>query len=201
MKTLHRIGEPVCIRLETPRYVLRSLAPDDDMGDWGSWLSDPDTARILNAMPVTLTQQQFSDYVRSFDRINRHLLGIFERESGTLIGVRSYQIDWKRRDVLINLLIGTVGARNKGVQQETAKASFAWLFGELELLSTHCTVVSGNAAVLHNLEKMGYRLEGKSRKTAAGGAGEVEILHLRLMREEWQRRRDGGDVPSSVTAG
>jgi RimJ/RimL family protein N-acetyltransferase len=169
--------------------MLRTMEPEDDMGDWGSWLSDPETARTLNARSVTLTQQQFTDYVRSFDRINRHLLGIFEREGGKLIGVRSYQIDWKRRDVLINLLIGSVEARNKGVQQETAVASFAYFFGELGLESSYCTVVSGNAPMLHNLEKMGYRLEGRSRKAAAGGAGEVEILHLRLTREEWLRGR------------
>ncbi len=185
------VREPVQIFLETPRFVLRTLEEHDDMGDWGSWLSDPDTARTLNARPATLTQQQFVTYVRSFDRINRHLLGIFGRDSGRLIGVRSYLIDWERLDVLINLLIGTVAARNKGVQQETAKVSTAYFFDVLGLHSTHCTVVDGNAPMLHNLEKMGYHLEGRSRKASASGIGEVGILHLRLTREAWRKGTAG----------
>ncbi len=44
---------------------------------------------MLNAVPKRLSAEDFKAYVRRFDRIGAHVLGIFRREGGQLFGMLS----------------------------------------------------------------------------------------------------------------
>jgi hypothetical protein len=56
-------------------------------------MTDPLTMRNLNVKPATLTGEQIHEYISRFDRKTSHLLGIFEKESGRLIGISAIYID------------------------------------------------------------------------------------------------------------
>ncbi len=80
---------PFTIAIDTTNYVVRTLEEGDDMGNWCEWLHEPNTARMLNAVPKRLSAEDFKAYVRRFDRIGAHVLGIFRREGGQLFGMLS----------------------------------------------------------------------------------------------------------------
>ena len=181
--------EPRTIRLEAEHYILRTVEPGDEMGSWGGWLTDPRTARMLNARQARLSEASLRAYVQGFDRITSHLLGIFEKDSGRMIGMRALYIDQKRNDFLVSVIIGETHARNKGARAETGEAMYRYFFEVLELEAAHCTVLPGNAIILHVMDQDGWVLERKSKKPAASGEGMVELLHFRLTREVWRLRQ------------
>ena len=180
---------PRTIRLETPHYILRTMEPGDDMIAGGGWLTDPRTARMLNAPPARISEEGFRTYVQGFNRVTSHLLGIFEKDGGRLIGMRALYIDQTRNDFLVNVIIGESYARNKGARAETGEAMYRYFFEELGLVAAHCTVLPGNDIILNVMDRDGWVLEKRSQKPAASGNGMVELLHYRLTRDMWRQRQ------------
>ena len=181
--------EPRTIRLETPHYILRTMEPSDNMVAGGGWLNDPRTARMLNARQGRIDEEGFRSYVQGFDRVTGHLLGIFEKDGGRLIGMRALYIDQKRNDFLVNVIVGESHARNKGARAETGEAMYRYFFEELGLAAAHCTVLTGNDIILNVMDRNGWVLEQRSQKPAASGQGTVELLHYRLTRDVWRERQ------------
>jgi RimJ/RimL family protein N-acetyltransferase len=181
---------PRLIRLETPHYVVRSLEPADATQSWGNWLADPVAARNLNARPGSLTIDQVRAYIEKFDRVNAHLLGIFDKAADRLIGIRANYIDWKLREFLINVLVGESDSRNKGARSETRTVMYRYFFEELGLDAARCSVVSTNTAMLDVTKRNGWIHDRISRKAAADGNGVVELHHFRLPREVWKKKNE-----------
>ena len=176
------------IRLETPHYLLRTLEPADATASWGDWLTDPAAAQNLNARPVRMSIEAIRDYVEKFDRATAHLLGIFVKDTNALIGIRSIYVDWKRREFLVNVLVGESEARNKGARGETRTVMYRYFFEELGLDAARCSVVSTNAPMLAVMTRNGWRHEHISRKPNANGEGTVELHHFRLTRDAWRQK-------------
>jgi RimJ/RimL family protein N-acetyltransferase len=181
---------PRTIALETPHYTVRTLEPDDASESWRDWLADPDTARQLNAQPARLSLQAVRDYIASFDRTTAHLLGIFEKEGGRLIGIRAVYINQPRREFLVNVLIGERDARNKGARSETRAAMYRYFFEDLDLETARCTVLSTNAPILKVMARNGW-IHERTEQRPSPQHGTIELLHFRLPRDVW--RLEPGD--------
>lgn len=177
---------PLKIVIETPNYVVRTLEESDDIGNWGDWLNDPNTARMLNAAQRKLTAEDFKSYVRLFDRINSHLLGIFRREDGALVGMWSNYIDWDRSEFLINLIVGDIPERKTHVRHETSWRVNRYFFEQLDLKFQRATTLATNVPAIRALEEKQWTLSGRSTKVRADGQGSVEILHYSRSREVWR---------------
>ncbi|MEQ1755416.1 MAG: GNAT family protein [Micropepsaceae bacterium] len=179
---------PRLIRLESLNYVLRSMALDDEMGSWGEWMSDAETAQMLNARPVRLSVADFRRYVQGFDRVNNHLLGLFAKDSGAFVGVWAVYIDWPKSEFLVNVLVGLRDERGKGARKETSDLINRYFFEDLGLLNQHCFAVASNHAIIGVLQAKSWTLVGREMKPAASGAGNIELLHFQLTREAWRNR-------------
>jgi RimJ/RimL family protein N-acetyltransferase len=176
------------ISLKSPHYLLRSLETTDDCTAWCEWLNDADTAAMLNVAPTRLTPDDFRDYVKRFDRTNAHALGIFRRDSGTLVGLWAVYIDWPNQRFIVNLIVGEALERNQGVRAETADLIHRHFFEEQGLLTEHCSAVESNLAIRHILETKGWRQVSRELKTAPDGVTPVGILHFILPRDVWRQR-------------
>ena len=185
--------EPFSIMIDTPNYVVRTLEENDDMGNWGDWLDDPNTARMLNAVPKKATANDFKKYVQRFDRINSHVLGIFRREGGQLIGMWSNYIDWKRSEFLINLIIGDIGERKTHVRHETSWRVNRYFFEQLDLKFQRATTLATNIPAIRALEEKHWTLSARSTKPAADGQGNVEVLLYTRSREVWKSQTPMSD--------
>ncbi|MBI1214040.1 MAG: GNAT family N-acetyltransferase [Alphaproteobacteria bacterium] len=182
------MSEPAKIRLETPHYLLRTIALADASDAWAQWLTHPDTARMLNAQARAASVEDIRTYIRSFDGHNRHLLGIFQKDGGALVGIRDLRIDWQRREFLVNVLVGEVAARGKGAREETREVLYRHFFEALGLQTARCTVLAHNAPILRVMDKGGWELTDTNYKAAAGGGAPLEIRSYRLSRETWARK-------------
>ena len=182
---------PPAIRFETPHYIVRTLEDADATADWGRWLSDPATAHNLNARPEARSREQILAYINSFDRATAHLLGIFEKDTNRLIGIRALYIHPTRSEFLVNVLVGEAGARNKGARAETSAAMYRYFFEELGFEAACCTVLATNDAILRVMDRNGWVRERTDRKPAATGQGIVEIHTFRLTRDAWRKKQHG----------
>lgn len=177
---------PINIVVDTPNYVVRTLEETDDMGNWADWLADPNTARMLNAVAKTLTIDDFKDYVRRFDCIDNHLLGIFRRTDGALVGMWSNYIDWPRSEFLINLIVGDIPERKTHVRHETSWRVNRYFFEELDLKFQRATTLATNIPAIRALEEKQWTLSGRTTKPSADGKGDVELLLYTRSRDVWK---------------
>ncbi len=176
------------ITLETPDYIVRTLEPGDPTEPWRAWLTDPQTARNLNARPTEMSEEIVSRYIASFNRTTSHLLGIFEKQTGKLIGIRAIYINLGRREFLVNVLIGESEARNKGARTQTRTVMYRYFFEDMNLETARCTAVADNAQILKVLEQNGWIRERTEKKTEASGDGFIQLHHFRLPRNVWRRK-------------
>ncbi len=73
-------------RIDCGRFFLRTLTVADATERWATWMSDPKNLRLLNAAPKAMTRDDVANYIGQFDQRTHLLLGIFEKQSGLLIG-------------------------------------------------------------------------------------------------------------------
>ena len=185
---------PFNILVETPNYIVRTLTESDDMGSWGSWLADQNTARMMNAMPKTLTADDFKDHVRGFDRVDNHLLGIFRRDGGELVGMFANYIDWEKSEFQMNLIIGDIPERKTHVRHETSWRVNRYFFEQLDLKFQYASTLATNIPAIRALEEKKWTLSARSAKASADGQGLVEILHYTRSREVWRSQTPMSDA-------
>lgn len=179
---------PVTISLETPHYLLRTLEPGDATPAWQEWMTDDVAVRNLNARPATVALDQIRDYIEKHDRTTSHILGMFEKETGRLVGVRVIYVDPAHKEFLVNVLVGEAQARGKGARSETADVIYRYFFEELGLESARCHVLASNEEIIGVMHRRGWSREHVDRVPAASGAGSVERQHFRLTRDAWRAR-------------
>lgn len=180
--------QPHTIRLETPHYVVRTIEPGDATDEWQQWLLDPVAARMLNVQPERLSQEALQAYIARFDRSTAHLLGIFEKDAGHLVGIRAVYVDPSLGEFLVNVLVGETGARNKGARGESRTVMYRYFFEDMGLHTARCTVLSHNAPILKVMRDNGWIFDRTERRSAAAGDSTVEILHFHLPREVWRAK-------------
>ncbi len=174
------------VRLKTARYVLRTVEADDATAGWSQWMLDPAAARWLNAIPRAASADEIRNYIATFDNKASHLIGIFEKESGRLIGIHAIYIDWAYNEYQINVMVGEADARNQGARSEARPAIHQYFMEELGLEASRATVLAGHPS-LAGMQRWGWIVEHKTVKPSAAGGPPVEILHMRLTRDAWRR--------------
>lgn len=180
---------PRKIRLETPHFILRTVEPEDVTLRWAAWLADPAKTRTLNAKPMTLSVDDIRTYLANFDHVKAHILGIFERGSGVMIGFWEVYVDWKHREFLINVLIGERGRGTLDAREETQWALHAYFFDTLGLEAMRCSAVATNSVVIRALLKYDVSHEHTSLKPSVDNGAPVEIWHFRLTKAGFEGQK------------
>lgn len=180
-------ANPFTIRLETAHYLLRSIDSADATASWGKWLLEPTTLKALNAAPLELDVSMIRSYIATFDRKKSHLLGIFDKSSNQLVGIRSIYIDWHHREFMVNVLIGEVDARGKGARAETRDAIYHYMFEDLGLEIARVSILASNTPVIKLVEDVGWSLVHSTYKATASGSERTEVREYQLTRDQNRR--------------
>jgi len=184
------------IHLQSANFVLRTMEIADADRDWGRWLADPLTAHMLNAMPKALSLEERTAYVRSFDSRACHLLGIFEKARGEMVGFWSIYVDERQKAFLLNVLVGSVERRHHGAVKETRHLLYRHFFETLGMERAQCSVAAQNKRMIDFLLANCWKRTGMGRSAAASGSSEVDIHLFELTREAWRQRAQGHARPA-----
>lgn len=179
--------QPLTIHLETARFIHRTIDSGDATEAWGDWLTEPSTLKALNAAPIKLDLAMIRSYIATFDRKKSHLLGIFDKHDGQLIGIRAIYIDWHHREFMVNILIGQVGQRSNGAMRETRDALYHVLFEDWGLELVRASVLASNTFVNTYMQAEGWTIINKSLKRAAGSGDMIEVLEYQMTRDQHRR--------------
>ncbi|MBP6012425.1 MAG: hypothetical protein KBA31_09375 [Alphaproteobacteria bacterium] len=180
--------QPQTIRLETQNYIVRTAEPTDATEAWCRWLLDPTAVRQLNARPTAMTMEQLTAYIKRFDRVTGHLLGIFEKVSGRIVGIRSIYVDHKTREFVDNALIGEPDARERLALRESTDALQPFFFEDLDLLAARCAILTSNARMIEFILRQRWELAHVEQCAANNGGLPIELRHFRLTRDRWRER-------------
>jgi RimJ/RimL family protein N-acetyltransferase len=177
------------VRIDSEKYLIRTIEPDDASDRWASWMSDPEAMHMLNLRARTWKKADVLDYIKTFDQRSSLLLGIFEKQRGMHIGIFTVDINQVRSRFLVNLLIGEPEYRNKHVTSSIALPFREYFFETLGLNMSMASVLARNAPMIHYLKKNGWKLDQTvkhSTKSNADGAM-LDVCLFSLSRDAWRR--------------
>ncbi|MFT3809322.1 MAG: hypothetical protein QM698_05340 [Micropepsaceae bacterium] len=174
-------------RFEMPDFMSRSLVEGDETEAWAGWLEDPGLARQLNARPGRRPLAEIRRYIAGFDRIDRHLFGIFRPSPETLIGLWTIEIDRPRRAFTAHMLVGDKAERSQGAKEQSSIALMNWAFEVCDLLWCESSIVATNRKMLRHVRETGWTVVGTGLAPSAAGGPMVDIVRVRRHRDVWRK--------------
>ena len=115
-------------------------------------------------------------------------LGIFLPD-GIVIGDAALQdIDWRNRSCSIGLGIQKIEHRSVGYGSEAVRLMLAHGFNNLGLNRIWANTLESNVGAQKSLEKVGFVLEGRSRKVEYFAGRYFDKLHYGLLRDEYNEQ-------------
>ena len=184
------------ISYETEHCLVRELDPSDASDVICGWMSDPDVARALNAPARAISMDELHRYIAQHDRVTGHLLGVYRKQDGALIGLWSVYVDWQYREFLVNVLIPGKIEGELGALKETGRPLYDIFFDDLGLEVMCYNVLESNRNVLDR-PASNIPPEHATTVASASGSGAETINHFRMTREvycDMRARREERDA-------
>ena len=169
---------------------MRTIKEEDASDRWASWMSDPDAMNLLNSPARQWSKSDVVRYIRQFDQRFELLIGIFDKQSRSHIGVYTIKANYAESRGLINLLIGEPAYRNHGVLTAVRKGIAQYFFETLGLQTMMATALARNKVIVDTLLKAGWRLDRtleRNVKSHSDGTM-LDLCLLSLSRETWRAR-------------
>lgn len=177
--------------LETPRLILRAHEPADAPA-LAALCNDLDVVRWTSSHPFPYELKHAEEWIANrepeYQAQTASVHGAFLKETGELIGGVGYhnRAPGHQRAELGYL----IGKRywGRGYATEMARCAVRHGFEDLKFTRIYAGVLSGNAASVRVLEKLGLRREGLQRRhiNRFGTWHDLELFGL--LREEWNGR-------------
>jgi len=154
-------------RIQTSRFALRPLTPDDASERYSRWLDDEQARRFIVAARAPHDLATLRLYIaQRCDRRDVVFLGIFVRTDGAHIGnIKFEPINEREGYAVMGILIGDAAWRGKGVVSEVLEASTAWLATHRGIREVVLGVERDHSAAIHAYEKAGFKIEVTHRIT------------------------------------
>lgn len=148
--------------LESNRIFLSALSPEDDLGNYASWINDQETTLYMESGRFPTTTDGLREYITQYNKSkDGMLLGVFIKKNKKHIGnITLHMIDWKNQHGEIGIIIGEKKARGKGYATEAIKVIVGHAFDKLNLHKLYAGIIQGNEASLRAFKKNGFQEEG-----------------------------------------
>jgi RimJ/RimL family protein N-acetyltransferase len=176
------------VRIHSEEYLIRTIGMDDASDRWASWMSDPEAMHMLNMPARSWKKSDVVNYIKTFDQRSNLLLGIFEKQSGTHIGIFTVDINDVSGQFLVNLLIGEPEYRNKNVTSSLTMPFREYFFETLGLNTSLASVLAHNTPIIHYLLKNGWKLDHTVKHGAKSNADGtmLDVCLFSLSRDAWR---------------
>lgn len=177
---------PKQLKLETERFILRSLTPADASDRWGEWVGDHEVMSPVNTPPRKMSKVELVNYTRRFDQENKLLIGIFDKENGLHIGLYQIDVSARHRTAKFNVIVGDKAYWGRKVVIETRAALLDHLFKTGTEKATGSPLARNFPAVF-NYKAQGWRLEGilKGQVRHMSSNARLDQYEFGLLKTEW----------------
>jgi RimJ/RimL family protein N-acetyltransferase len=180
---------PLYVHVETDRTLVRTLTVEDASQRWCEWTKDPVASLMLNARPKALELDELRAYIAGFDRIDRYIVGLFDKKNGKHFGIIVSEF-MEPRKLTPSLLIGEPEYRNTGVMTDLRDVVLDFALENQDFDAVVSTVLAHNTVMIEMLERRGAKpvrriLNAKRRRD---GNGFYDLLVYETSREEMIRQ-------------
>lgn len=180
-------GDP--LQVETERFYLRSLTPEDATITYVSWWNDAEVQKGLNFPPRGWDKERAMQHIAGFDNKRSFHLGIFCKETNKMIGFFAAFPNPNTRVALTNVVIGDKDYWGKHVVREVRSAMLYFLFRGLGMEKVKGEIKGRNYPSIFNYKEMGFTSEGVLRsEIPCISGGRTDVFIFGLLREEWERQ-------------
>lgn len=191
-----RPGQPVS--LETERFRLRSLTPEDANETYVSWWNDPEIQQGFNNPPRNWGRFEAERNIAKFDNCDRFHLGIFCKQTRNMIGFFTITIDPRSALSSANICIGDKSYHRRGAAVEISKAMIDFRFRHLGVEKIMGKVMGKNEASFNLYKKLGFELEAVTKQSLKRlSGGRTDVYYFGLLKEEWEAGKSASGKPET----
>ncbi|OGO62271.1 MAG: hypothetical protein A2030_03925 [Chloroflexi bacterium RBG_19FT_COMBO_50_10] len=157
------------------------------------WTHDLSLMRALSrqpALPLSVAQmkKKYEAIEKEVDESKKLFhFTIRSREDDQMLGfTRIEWIEWTHGTCSLKIAIGDLLERNKGFGSDALQLLMRFAFSELNLYRLSVVVGDDNQAGLRFFKRHGFVEEVRRRKSLLRDGQTWDLIHLGLLREEWQ---------------
>lgn len=146
--------------IETRRFVLKPLTPNDASERYASWFRDPQAQRYINAAQAAPSVNELREYIAARDgRPDVLFLGIYARDAGTHIGnIKFEPVDETASRAVLGIMIGEPAWRGSGAAAEVIVGANEWLAVHRGIREVVLGVARDHEGAIRAYEKAGFRV-------------------------------------------
>ena len=191
MIRLFRRGGPP-IRLETRRFLLKSLTRRELVQISFPWTTDPEVMEGMELRAGGWTRRTWKKQVIKPNNRDRFCFGIEDRKSRAIIGYEMVRIS-RTKVAALGVAIGDHDWWGQGVVVESRSAVLDFLFGKTDCVRAWGIVYARNFPSVSNYLTLGFTHEGTLRgHFLLSGDQHADALMFGIRREEWLARKRQG---------
>jgi len=184
------------LSLDTERFTLRSLTPEDATPTYMGWWNDPEIQAGLNSPPRGWGKQEAVRHISRFNNETTFHLGIFCKETERMIGFYAMFIQSRNKVAKTNIVIGEKDYWGKRVVQEVRGRMLSFLFETLGMEKVKGEVTGRNYPAIFNYKEQGFTSEGILRsEIPCVSGGRTDIFVFGLLRDEWRAAQEQAAEP------
>ena len=180
--------------LFTGRLVrLSAVDPDEFSKVFARWTRDSEFNRLLN---TTASSVQSSNSIKRWLEKDMeeaspgfHEFSIRTLADDVLVGGTNLEVvNWNGRDAFVAIFIGARENWGKGYGTDAMNLVLRYAFMELNLWRVSLGVFEYNPRAIRSYEKVGFQLEGRSRKQLNHEGKRWDVQFMGILRDEWLAR-------------
>lgn len=161
------------------------------------WSRDSEFSRLLDTDPPHLwSARQVKGWLEEDaekDPPPEYFFAIYTLDSPRLIGFAVLMhISWDNGDCMVAIGIGEREQWGKGYGTDAMRLMLRYAFTELNLHRVTLGVFEYNLRAIRSYEKVGFRIEGRSRKHLNRDEKRWDMIHMGILRAEWEQIRESG---------
>lgn len=153
--------------IETERFTLRCLFPDDDLKNYLSWMKSPKQFPFIESTRADYSELDLILYLNEVNSSTSSVqLSIFEKGSGEHIGnIKFHDIDFPLGCCYVGFLIGVEKWQNRGVAREVFASASSTLLTVYGISLFRLGVESANKQAIRAYTRMGFVQTNKLKVT------------------------------------
>lgn len=182
------------IAVDSERYRMRLLAPEDASATYLAWWNDAELQRGFNQRARNWTLEDARRHIASFDRKHKFHFGINAKGNDALIGFFSVFREGPEGDVAFtNICLGDRAHQGQQAALEVKRAMLSFMFSAMGIRRIEGRVIGRNLSSMAVYHGLGFTPEGVLRAHAVSvQGGRADVYLFGVLKEEWRHSTPEG---------